>query len=206
MTVYTYAIESWTQDGSGRMSWVPDPDRTGMMKFTGTPAQLARRILNSYLADVASDAGLPVGLPGAGPAAMTRAVVWLGHEQVGTPAVVLSHDDAADRAKRYYLGGRPVWQGLPEPATWTAVTEAAQDIAVRMAGAPDPYPYLRDVQIVDPNDLEPGDAFLEVERPLATGGFWVHARSVSCGMVWLHVQVTMLPDEDIPQAERLLND
>jgi hypothetical protein len=100
----------------------------------------------------------------------------------------------------------PALQGLPEPATWTAVKEAAQDIAVRMAGAPDPYPYLRDIKIVDPNDLEPGDAFLEVEHKSATGGFWMHAHDVSCGPVWLHVQVTLLPDGDIDQAERLLDD
>lgn len=205
MPDYTYAVEYW-DSRLRHPAWVPQLGYTGTMEYPGEPAQLARRVLNGYIADVASDAGLPVGVPGSGPAAMTRVVVWRGSERdtARTAAVVLSHNDDDDRAVRRL--GRPVWQGLPEPATWTAVEEGARDIARRMLPGDDVvgYRYLRDIKIVDPNDLEPGDAFRESERALATGGFWMHARSVSCGPVWLHVQVTMLPDQDIAQAERLL--
>jgi hypothetical protein len=205
VTTYTYAVESWVPDGPDHMAWVPDPGFTGTRDYPGTAAQLARRMLNGYIADVASDAGLPVGTPGAGPIAMTRVIVWRGHgrDKARNAAAVLSHNDDADRVSRR-SGRPPLLQGFHELGTWTIVQDAARDIARRLTGNPDKFPFFRDVMIVDPNDIEPGDAFLEAGTP-ATGGFWAHIKRDSF-KVWLHVQVTLLPDQDIAQAEMLLDD
>jgi hypothetical protein len=78
MPTYTHTIESLETDGAGCGRWAAEPNYTGIVTggYNGTARQYARRMLNRYLADVASDAGLPVGAPGSEPCCPTRILVW----------------------------------------------------------------------------------------------------------------------------------
>ena len=81
MPTYTHKIECLVQDGPDPYRWTADWNYTGTGDYDGTAEQYARRMLNRYLADVASDAELIVGEPGSAPAFPTRVMVWAGTRQ-----------------------------------------------------------------------------------------------------------------------------
>ena len=81
MPTYAHVVEYLETYGDGRQGWVADANYTGTGESPGTAAQYARRVLNRYLADVASDAELPVGSPGSWPICATRIRVWDGSGQ-----------------------------------------------------------------------------------------------------------------------------
>jgi len=81
MPTYTHTIESLVPDGPDPYRWTADQNYTGTGDYDGPAEQYARRVLNRYLADVASDAELIVGEPGSAPVFPTRVMVWAGTRQ-----------------------------------------------------------------------------------------------------------------------------